>query len=72
MKLDSTIWEKAAGACLIAIMVLGVMAMVGRQDFEDALAEERVYCEMYQLWLDTRGEAGAPDYRGNAAEICED
>jgi hypothetical protein len=45
---------------------LWVLAMVPDQP---AQTEQDYFCEMHQLWLDSNGEYGWPDYNGQA-HLC--
>ena len=49
---------------------LGAMSMVGSMDFEDALHQNDRYCQMVQLFKDSDGATGWPDYNENYEEVC--
>lgn len=38
---------------------------------DDIQAEQNEYCAMVQLYLDTEGEYGWPDYTGNFENKCK-
>lgn len=52
----------------VAIGMLGVvmvfLGLAGEGDYEDAVAQDKVYCDMVALHLQTGGEAGHPNYEG--------
>lgn len=54
------------------LMVLAFLALgiVGRGDYEDAVAQQDIYCEFVELWGQTNGRDGHPDFRGIYAEAC--
>jgi len=39
---------------------------------DEPTAEQQNYCEMVDIWNDTQGEYGWPDYNDNFNEVCED
>ncbi len=50
-------------ACACILLAMIVLALVGGNDYEDALRDQQTYC--------TNVASGAwPDYQGNAKEIC--
>ena len=63
--------ELKAGHIAILI-VLGFLALgiVGRGDYDDAVAQEDIYCEFVELWGQTNGRDGHPDFRGIYATTC--
>ena len=46
-----------AGAALFVIIFL----IVSNMDFNDALLEQRLHCEMRETWIQTGGEFGWPE-----------
>ena len=58
---------KIALACLVAAFLL-----TGLMDYQDANDDSATYCEMTALFEQTKGQYGWPDYRGNAAEVCNE
>lgn len=59
------------------LLILTVAASVtltfldAEQSNELAMQQTR-YCKMVQLYQDTNGENGWPDYNENAAEVCHE
>lgn len=49
---------------LFVLAFLGLAGIAGSYDFEDAILEDRAYCENVRsgIW---------PDYNGNVQEICD-
>jgi len=39
---------------------------------EEPTEEQQNYCEMVDIWNDTDGEYGWPDYNDNFDEVCSD
>lgn len=56
-------------ATLVLAMLIVAMGVVGQSDYEEEQRQLEQYCEMVQLFKDTRGEAGWPAYDGE--EICK-
>ena len=50
------------------LMVLAFIGTFDRQDFE---LEVKIYCEMVDLYRQTDGEQGWPDYSKNYDEVCK-
>jgi len=53
--------------CLAA--ALGLVAWITNS--EEPMPEEAQYCEMVDVWQDTDGEYGWPDYNRNFDEVCK-
>ena len=53
-----------AKTVLIAVAVVALFGIVGHFDYEDAKAEEALYCDNVKncVW---------PDYEGTYAKVCE-
>lgn len=51
------------------LIVIG-MGIAGQGDYEEAIAVERHYCDMVELWMESGRENGHPDFRGTYAESC--
>jgi len=64
--LNSRVLAYSAGT--VAFIVLAGWA--GRSDYEDAQRSERAYCEQVQLYMDTQGQMGWPDYRDLYTTMC--
>lgn len=56
----------------VAIVVVAVLAYgcVGEGDYAAARDVQSVYCQMVEMYDQTGGQEGWPDYRGNAATAC--
>lgn len=60
-------WGYVALGLLIFIVLAGI---AGQADYEDALLQERAYCENVRLFNETGGKQGWPDYNENYDEMC--
>lgn len=47
---------------LIGLII--AMGIVGQSDFEEEQRQADQYCEMIELWKQTKGQAGWPAYNG--------
>lgn len=54
----------ALAAIFLALLLLGG---VGEDDQE---LEQKLYCEMVELFVESKGEKGWPDYENTYAESC--
>jgi hypothetical protein len=54
---------------LIIIALAIAFGIVGQSDFEEAERQDVEYCEMVQIWKQTKGQAGHPDY--NDEQVCK-
>jgi len=52
--------------CLAA--ALGLLAWLTNS--EEPMPEEVQYCEMVDIWQDTDGEYGWPDFKDNYDKVC--
>lgn len=52
------------------ILMLTALGIVGRGDYEEALLVEQEYCEMVDLWGQTNGRDGHPDWRKLYQQAC--
>ena len=59
----------AVGIVLVILLLL-TMGIVGRGDYEEALLIEQEYCEMVDLWGQTNGRDGHPDWRKLYQQAC--
>lgn len=50
---------------------LGLLVAVVLYTLDDA-RDTDPYCEMVSIYQQSGGQYGWPDYRGNAAEVCDD
>lgn len=57
-------------AIVITILLLLALGIVGRGDYEEALLIEQEYCEMVELWGQTNGRDGHPDWRKLYQQVC--
>lgn len=57
-------------AAIIAVL-LAAFAAVGGLDKDAEHIEQATYCDMVQAHQQTAGQFGWPDYRGNAAQVCQ-
>ena len=55
---------------ILVILLLLTMGIVGRGDYEEALLLEQEYCEMVDLWGQTNGKDGHPDWRKLYQQAC--
>jgi len=55
---------------ILVILLLLTMGIVGRGDYEEALLLEQEYCEMVDLWGQTNGRDGHPDWRKLYQQAC--
>ena len=54
------------------ILFITVMGAVGRGDYEEGLMQQDIYCEFVELWGQTNGRDGHPDFRGIYETACTD
>lgn len=54
---------KLTMGCLL-VLVLIVLGLVGRADYEDQVAQYDHYCDMVQLYKISGGKLGWPPYQG--------
>lgn len=57
---------------IAVILFLTVFGAVGRGDYEEELAQQKMYCEFVELWGQTNGKDGHPDFRGVYSTTCVD
>lgn len=56
--------EQAIGAAIFVLLIfVGLSSMLLPSEIEDMEREEEFYCEMVQLFKDSRGENGWPNYK---------
>ena len=55
---------------ILVILLLLALGIVGRGDYEEALLVEQEYCEMVELWGQTNGRDGHPDWRKLYQQVC--
>lgn len=54
------------------ILFLTVFGAIGQGDYEEELMQQDIYCEFVELWGETNGRDGHPDFRGIYKETCTD
>ena len=47
----------------IILFVIG-MGILGNADMEEEISNDEFYCEMVQIFIDSKGENGWPNYKG--------
>ena len=52
------------------ILIITAFGIAGQGDYEEALVIEQEYCEMVELWGQTNGRDGHPDWRGVYQKTC--
>ena len=62
--------DTMAVGIILVILLLLALGITGRGDYEEALLIEQEYCEMVDLWGQTNGRDGHPDWRKLYAEAC--
>ncbi len=55
---------------ILVILLLLALGITGRGDHEEALLIEQEYCEMVDLWGQTNGRDGHPDWRQLYQQVC--
>ena len=55
---------------ILVILLLLALGITGRGDYEEALLVEQEYCEMVELWGQTNGRDGHPDWRKLYQQVC--
>jgi len=61
--------EQAIGAAIFVLLIfVGLSSMLLPSEIEDMEREEEFYCEMVQLFKDSKGENGWPNYKN--ADCC--
>ena len=53
------------------ILIITAFGIAGQGDYEEALAIEQEYCEMVELWGQTNGRDGHPDWRKLYSTVCK-
>ena len=53
------------------ILLLTGLAIGGQGDYEEALLIQQEYCEMVELWGQTNGRDGHPDWRKLYPTVCK-
>lgn len=55
---------------ILMVLVFLALGIVGRGDYDDAVAQRDIYCEFVELWGQTNGRDGHPDFRGIYETAC--
>jgi hypothetical protein len=53
------------------ILIITAFGIAGQGDYEEALVIEQEYCEMVELWGQTNGRDGHPDWRKLYSTVCK-
>jgi len=61
---------KAGHIVILMVLVFLALGIVGRGDYDDAVAQQDIYCEFVDLWGKTNGRDGHPDFRGIYETAC--
>ena len=56
---------------LVIFAVIAAFWFVGALDQQRQGAEQRQYCRMHEMWIQSGGDVGWPDYNKNYAEVCK-
>ena len=61
--------EQAIGAAIFVLLIfVGLSSILLPSEIEDMEREEEFYCEMVQLFKDSKGENGWPNYKNADCE----
>ena len=63
--------DAMAAGIILVILMLTALGIVGQGDYEEALLVEQEYCEMVDLWGQTNGRDGHPDWRKLYQQACK-
>ena len=55
---------------ILIVLAFLAFGIAGQGDYEDALAQQDIYCEFVELWGQTNGTDGHPDFRGIYETAC--
>ena len=55
---------------ILIVLAFVAFGIAGQGDYEDALAQQDIYCEFVELWGQTNGRDGHPDFRGIYETAC--
>ncbi len=67
MRNEKINWRLLFIGTLVFLVLAGI---AGQADYEDAVLQEQAYCSNVELYFDTNGEQGWPDYNENYDEMC--
>ena len=62
--------EIHVGLIGLGVLLIG-LAFVGNEGYDQEVNLHANYCEMVKIGIDSDGENGWPDYKGNYSEICQ-
>jgi len=68
-ELSTDAWAVILVGMILLVFILGI---IGRSDYDDAVAQQDIYCEFVDLWGQTNGRDGHPDFRGIYETACTD
>ena len=57
-------------ALTATICILGLIDLMGADDYSEAVRQHQVYCDMVQDFIESDGERGWPDYQGTYGKYC--
>jgi len=66
-ELSTDAWAVIIVSVILFLFMLGI---VGQADYEEALMQQDIYCEFVELWEQTNGRDGHPDFRGIYETAC--
>lgn len=55
-------------AAAIIVVILIMIGFAGSADMQDHINDEEFYCDMVQLYIDSDGENGWPNYKSRDCE----
>ena len=55
-------------SALLTFVGLQLIAM--QMDMQDQVNQKQLYCENVELWKETKGQQGWPDYNENYEQLC--
>jgi hypothetical protein len=55
-------------AAAIIVVILIMIGFAGSADMQDHINDEEFYCDMVQLYIDSDGENGWPNYKNRDCE----
>lgn len=64
MKIKPTVTEAIALSLFVLLIFVGMSSMLLGSEIEHMEKEDEFYCEMVQIFEDSKGENGWPNYKG--------
>jgi len=62
---------RAISYMLFGVLITLCVAKVTNMEYQDVKEKERRYCEMVQVFNETNGYMGWPDFDGDYAKMCK-